>query len=83
MISNIDLDTLMRNTIAFLKKNFTLQITQKLKLTIIMDFAKAFDKVPQWHLLYKLNHFGIAGQTLNWISAFLSDRTRTVVPDGR
>lgn len=50
---------------------------------IIMDFAKAFDKVPHRHLLYKLNHFGITGNTLNWISAFLSDRTQTVVLDGR
>ena len=50
---------------------------------IIMDFAKAFDKVPHRHLLYKLNHFGITGKTLHWISAFLSDRTQTVVLEGR
>ena len=48
---------------------------------VIMDFAKAFDKVPHRHLLYKLHYFGINGNTLNWISAFLSDRTQTVVLD--
>ena len=50
---------------------------------IIMDFAKAFDKVPHRRLLYKLNYYGISGLTLNWISAFLSNRTQTVVIDGK
>jgi hypothetical protein len=47
-----------------------------------MDFAKAFDKVPHQRLLYKLKFYGIKNQTLNWISAFLSNRTQTVVLDG-
>ena len=49
---------------------------------IIMDFAKAFDKVPHQRLLYKLKYYGINNETLNWINAFLSDRTQTVVLDG-
>ncbi|KAK3090224.1 hypothetical protein FSP39_010191 [Pinctada imbricata] len=49
---------------------------------IIMDFAKAFDKVPHRRLLYKLNYYGISGHTQNWIASFLSDRTQTVVLDG-
>jgi hypothetical protein len=49
---------------------------------IIMDFAKAFDKVPHQRLLYKLKFYGIKNETLNWISAFLSNRTQTVVLDG-
>jgi hypothetical protein len=49
---------------------------------IIMDFAKAFDKVPHQRLLYKLKFYGIKNQTLTWISAFLSNRTQTVVLDG-
>ena len=49
---------------------------------IIMDFAKAFDKVPHKRLLYKLNFYGIRHNTLNWIQAFLTDRTQTVVLDG-
>ena len=47
-----------------------------------MDFAKAFDKVPHQRLLYKLKFYGIKNQTLTWISAFLSNRTQTVVLDG-
>ena len=49
---------------------------------IIMDFAKAFDKVPHRHLLYKLKYYGIQENTLLWIQAFLSDRTQTVVVNG-
>ena len=49
---------------------------------IIMDFAKAFDKVPHQRPLYKLKFYGIKNETLNWISAFLSNRTQTVVLDG-
>jgi hypothetical protein len=30
----------------------------------------------------KLKFYGIKNQTLNWISAFLSNRTQTVVLDG-
>jgi hypothetical protein len=47
-----------------------------------MDFAKAFDKVPHQRLLYKLEFYGIKNETLNWISAILSNRTQTVVLDG-
>jgi hypothetical protein len=47
-----------------------------------MDFAKAFDKVSHQRLLYKLKFYGIKNQTLNRISAFLSNRTQTVVLDG-
>ena len=47
-----------------------------------MDFAKAFDKVPHQRLLYKLKFYGIKNETLNWISAFLPNRTQTVILDG-
>jgi hypothetical protein len=50
---------------------------------LIMDFAKAFDKCPHHRLLYKLNYYGISGPTLHWISAFLTNRTQTVVNDGK
>ena len=49
---------------------------------IILDFAKAFDKVPHERLLRKLSHYGIRGQTLSWIRAFLSNRSQRVVVDG-
>jgi hypothetical protein len=45
---------------------------------IIMDFAKAFDKVSHRRLLYKLKYYGIQTHTLNWIQAFLTDRTKPI-----
>ena len=48
----------------------------------ILDFSKAFDKVPHQRLLGKLRHYGITGQTCGWIQAFLSNRTQCVVVDG-
>ena len=41
----------------------------------ILDFSKAFDKVPHRRLMSKLRHYGIVGPTQRWIEAFLSDRT--------
>ena len=50
---------------------------------IIMDFAKAFDKVPHRRLLYKLGYYGIRGSTHMWISSWLSERSQKVVLDGQ
>jgi len=49
---------------------------------VIMDFAKAFDRVPHDRLLLKLDSYGVRGRTLEWIKAFLKDRTQQVVVDG-
>ena len=49
---------------------------------IVLDFAKAFDKVPHRRLILKLRHYGITGPTLHWITAFLSNRTQRVLLDG-
>ena len=43
---------------------------------IYLDFAKAFDKVPHGRLLRKLEKYGIRGQILEWIKAWLCGRTR-------
>ena len=50
---------------------------------IIMDFAKAFDKVPHRSLLHKLEYYGIRGSTHKWIKSWLSVRTQQVVLDGQ
>ena len=50
---------------------------------IIMDFAKAFDKVPHRRLLHKLDYYGIRGFTHKWINSSLSGRTQQVVLDGK
>ena len=50
---------------------------------IIMDFAKAFDKVPHRRLLHKLEYYGIRGSTHKWINSWLSGHTQQVVLDGQ
>lgn len=49
---------------------------------LILDFSKAFDKVAHQHLLQKLNYCGIRGDTLTWISTWLTKRKQHVVIDG-
>ena len=49
---------------------------------IIMDFSKAFDKVPHRRLDYKLDWYGIRGNTREWILDFLSGRSQRVVLEG-
>ena len=48
----------------------------------VLDFSKAFDRVPHQRLLTKIHHYGIRGQTFKWIADFLSDRKQQVVVDG-
>ena len=50
---------------------------------VLLDFSKAFDKVPHQRLLYKINHYGVHGATLRWIESFLSGRTQQVVVEGQ
>ena len=46
---------------------------------IIMDFAKAFDKVSHKHLMYKISYYGINYNAFHWIKDFLKDRTQTII----
>ena len=50
--------------------------------TILLDFCKAFDKVPHRHLKLKLEYYGVRNQALKWISSFLEERTQRVVCGG-
>ena len=49
---------------------------------IVMDFAKAFDKVSHWRLAIKLKNFGVTGPINDWIKDFLTDRSQRVVCNG-
>ena len=49
---------------------------------LIMDISKAFDKVPHKRLNYKLDWYGIRGDTLECIKDFLCSRSQRVVLDG-
>ena len=46
---------------------------------LLLDFCKAFDKVPHSRLFYKLHHYGIRGTLLTWIKNFLSNRSQRVI----
>jgi len=48
----------------------------------ILDFQKAFDTVPHQRLLGKLDHYGVRGKILKWITNWLTTRTQKVVVDG-
>ena len=50
---------------------------------ILLDFSKAFDKVPHQRLAVKLHHYGIRDKNLSWIQSFLADRNQQVVLDGK
>ena len=49
---------------------------------ILLDFSKAFDKVPHARLLTKLDYYGVRGNTLGWIRDFLGNRTQKVILEG-
>ena len=49
---------------------------------IVLDFSKAFDRVPHKCLCMKLEYYGIRGTALHWLENFLSVRTQQVVLEG-
>ena len=49
---------------------------------LILDFAKAFDRVNHSLLAHKLQYYGIQGALNLWISDFLEDRRQAVVING-
>ena len=48
----------------------------------VLDFSKAFDKVPHQRLLMKLERYGIHGNLLSWMESFLTKRVQTVICEG-
>ena len=49
---------------------------------IVMDFAKAFDKVAHNRLILKFHKMGITGPINNWVKDFLTGREQSVVCEG-
>ena len=50
---------------------------------IVLEFSKAFNKVPHPWLIYKLHHYGIHNHLLTWIKQFLSNCIHCVILDGQ
>ena len=50
---------------------------------LLLDFCKAFDKVPHTRLFKKLDHYGIHAALLHWLKSFLTDRSQHVVLDNQ
>ena len=48
----------------------------------VLDFAKAFDKVPHQRLIKKLRYYNLNANVVGWIESFLSNRTQRVIIDG-
>ena len=49
---------------------------------IYLDMAKAFDKVPNETLLYKLEMLGVRDPLLGWLRSYLANRQHRTLIDG-
>ena len=72
-------ETQLLNTINDLTKNLNERHQTDV---ILLDFSKAFDRVPHQRLCHKLSFYGIRGDTLSWIRNFLIGRHQKVTING-
>ena len=60
-------------------RDWSVALNRRLSVdAIYIDFRKAFDSVSHPKLITKLISVGISGNLLNWITAFLTNRTQCV-----
>ena len=50
---------------------------------LLLDFCKAFDKVPYSRLYYKLQYYGIRSIIFAWIKTFLSTGHKQLILDNK
>ena len=67
-------ETQLATTVEELQKGLDNKYQQDV---VILDFNKAFDKVPHRHLLKKLDASGIRGNIHKWFTAYLTNRTQS------
>ena len=48
-----------------------------------MAVSRALDKVPHKRLIYKLHYYGIRGPLSSWTESFLTNRSQSVVYEGK
>ena len=51
---------------------------KQISLLLLIDFSKAFDMVEHTILLRKLEHYGIRGLALKWMTSYLKNRSQFV-----
>ena len=50
---------------------------------LFLDLANAFDSVPHYHLLLRLDLLGIRGELLDWFQAFLTYHKQRIIINGQ
>ena len=55
---------------------------KQISLLLLIDFSKAFDMVEHTILLRKLEHYGIRGLALRWMTSYLQNRSQFVSLSG-
>ena len=50
---------------------------------LFLDSSKAFENVSHRKLCYKLSHYGVNGNLLPWIKDYLTDRSQSVLHEGK
>lgn len=68
----------LTNTLTCLNKWFKALEHGEIVHSVFLDFAKVFDTVSHTKLLHKLGAYGVRGDVLAWVKAFLSNRSQRV-----